>query len=329
MQQRPLRLPSLDLLLSFEAAARTLSFTKAGAERFVTQSAISRQIRALEEALGVELFRRGHRSLELTAEGESLHAACEVALARLRTTIEQLRSPNARQIATLTTTPGLAALWLIPRLARFTSANPGVDVRIDASLEMRHFERDGIDVAVRYGPVGTTAGTKLFDEEVMPVCAPSLLDAGPPLHRPADLARHTLLRIDLRATGTSGAALSEWQPWLTAVGQAGLEPRAELTFSNYDAVVSAAVHGQGVALGRRPLVDQLIADGRLVAPIAGAMSSARAYFLIVAPRSQVRAPVQALRRWLLDEACGPSGPASPARHPKPASLAPRKRRAKP
>lgn len=317
MQHPSSRLPPLDLLLSFDAAARTLSFTKAGAERFVTQSAISRQIRALEEALGVELFRRGHRSLELTAEGESLHAACEVAFARLRTTIEQLRSPNARQIITLTTTPGLAALWLIPRLARFTGANPGVDVRIDASLTKRHFDRDGIDVAVRYGPVGTTAGTKLFDEEVMPVCSPSLLAAGPPLRRPEDLARHTLLRIDLRATGTSVDALSEWQPWLTAVGQAGLEPRAELTFSNYDAVVSAAMHGQGVALGRRPLVDQLLAEGTLVAPIAGAMASARAYFLIVAPRSQARPQVQALHRWLLDEACGP------------ARRAPRKRPARP
>ncbi len=317
MQDRPSRLPSLDLLLSFDAAARTLSFTKAGAERFVTQSAISRQIRTLEEALGVELFRRGHRSLELTPEGASLHAACEVALARLRTTIEQLRSPNARQIVTLTTTPGLAALWLIPRLARFTGANPGVDVRIDASLATRHFDRDGIDVAVRYGPAATSAGTKLFEEEVMPVCAPSLLAAGPPLRRPEDLARHTLLRIDLRATGSSVDALSEWQPWLTAVGQAGLEPRAELTFSNYDAVVSAAIHGQGVALGRRPLVNELLADGRLVAPIAGAMSSARAYFLIVAPRSQTRPQVQALHRWLLDEACPTVKPAPGRRRAKP------------
>ncbi|MCL4746924.1 MAG: transcriptional regulator GcvA [Burkholderiaceae bacterium] len=302
MQDRPGRLPSLDLLLTFEAAARNLSFTLAAGERFVTQSAVSRQIRTLEDSLGVELFHRGHRSLALTDQGALLRDACREALGPLRETIDRMRARNARQVLTLTTTPGLAALWLIPRLARFTGAHPGVDVRIDASLATRDFERDGIDVAVRYGAVGATPGVKLFDEEVFPVCAPSLLAAGPKLETAADLARHTLLRIDLRQ---ASGLLSEWQPWFTAMGLPDLEPRAEITFTNFDAVASAAVHGQGVALGRRPLVDALLADGRLVAPLADTVSSARAYFLIVAQRSAHRAETRALRGWLLDEACAP------------------------
>ncbi len=301
MQDRPDRLPSLDLLLTFEAAARHLSFTLAAAECFVTQSAVSRQIRTLEQALGVELFHRGHRSLALTEQGTMLRDACREALGQLRETIERLRARNARQVLTLTTTPGLAALWLIPRLARFTGGHPGVDVRIDATLETRDFERDGIDIAVRYGPVGATPGVKLFDEEVLPVCAPSLLAAGPALETAADLALHTLLRIDLRQ---ASGPLSEWQPWFAAMGLPDLEPRAEITFNNYDAVASAAVHGQGVALGRRPLVDALLADGRLVAPLADTVSSARAYFLIVAQRSAHRPETKDLRNWLLEEACG-------------------------
>ncbi len=299
MQARTGRLPPLDLLLSFEAAADTLSFTEAASRRFVTQSAISRQIKSLEDSLGVALFVRGHRSLTLTEEGEKLRVACRDALATLRDTVERLRAPNARQVLTLTTTPGLAALWLIPRLARFTRGHPGVDVRIDASFEVRDFERDGIDIAVRYGAVGASPGTKLFDEEVFPVCAPALLAEGPPIERPADLARHTLLRVDQHV---ASGPLTEWQPWFNAMGVPDLEPQSELSFTNYDVVVSAAVHGQGVAMGRRPLVDALLADGRLVAPLGGTLSSARAYFLVLAPRSETRPEALALRDWLIDEA---------------------------
>ncbi len=294
------KLPPTDLLLTFEAAARHLSFTRAGEERYVTQSAVSRQIRALEDDLGVALFRRKHRALALTEEGRALQASCREAFGRLRETVERLRAPNARQVITLSTTPGLAALWLIPRLAAFTRGNPGVDVRIDASFERREFERDGIDLAIRYGRVGASAGTKLFDEEVLPVCAPALIAAGDaPLREPRDLARHTLLRLDESATGP----MLEWPPWFAAMGLPDLEPRAVLTFSNYDSVISAAIHGQGVALGRRPLVDAMLADGRLVAPLEGALASPRAYFVEASPSSGARPPVRALARWLREQAC--------------------------
>jgi len=300
------RLPPLDLMLTFDAAARHLSFTRAAQERFVTQSAVSRQIRSLEDDLGVALFRRGHRTLALTEEGRLLHAACREALARLREAAGRLRAGPSRQVVTLTTTPGLAGLWLIPRLTAFTRAHPGVDVRIDASFERRDFARDGIDVAIRYMSARSTAGRKLFDEEVLPVCSPALLDAGAPLREPADLARHTLLRMG----DNDGGPLPDWEPWLAAIGLPELEPRAVLTFNNYDSLIGAAVHGQGVALGRRPLVDSLLADGRLVGPLEGSLASPFAYFVIVAADSAERAPVRALARWLCEEGCA-SDPAGP------------------
>src|SRR5215212_1094441 len=153
--QKPLdRLPPLDLLASFEAAARHLSFTRAGEERFVTQSAISRQIRALEDELGVALFKRRHRALSLTEHGLKLHQTCTATLDQLRTTIAEIRAPSRREVLSLTTTPGLASLWLIPRLPQFTRVHPGIDVRLDASFEQRHLRHDGFDLAIRYGRVG-------------------------------------------------------------------------------------------------------------------------------------------------------------------------------
>lgn len=294
------RLPPLDLLQTFDAAARHLSFTRAGEERFITQSAVSRQMRALEDELGVQLFRRGHRSLELTPQGRLLAQACAEAIGRLRTTVDRLRTPPSRRVLTLTTTPGLASLWLIPRLSRFTRAHPGVDVRIDASFEQRDLDRDGIDVAIRFGRANHNEGTKLFDQEVLPVCSPSLLAAGPPLKDTGDLARHTLLRLD--DTERVDGPMLEWQPWLAAMGVPDLEPGAMLMFSNYDEVIAAAVHGQGVALGRRPLVDALLAEGRLVAPIGGSMASPRTYFVVVNLNSANLDVARELADWLVDEA---------------------------
>ena len=296
--QNPRRLPPLDLLLSFEAAARHLSFTRAAEERFVTQSAVSRQIRALEEDLGVPLFRRAHRRIALTPEGLALAATCTDTLGRLRDTVERLRAPHSRRVLTLSTTPGMASLWLIPRLSRFVQRQPGVDVRLDVSFERRDLAQDAIDVAIRLGRADAPEGTKMFDEEVLPVCSPSLLGPySPPLSQPSDLARHTLLRLHDGGRG----ALQDWEPWLTAMGLSELEPRATLWFSNYDEVIAAAMLGQGVALGRRPLVDAMLEDGRLVAPFKDAVGSPRAYYVVVNPASAGLPEAQALVQWLLDE----------------------------
>lgn len=295
----PTRLPPLDLLAGFEAAARRLSFTLAADERFVTQSAISRQVKALEDELGVPLFVRGHRSLRLTADGERLLRSCRLALDELRGAVAHIRQRERREVLSLTTTPGLASLWLIPRLPLFASAHPGIDVRIDADLKARDLERDGFDLAIRYVGLPTTQGEPLFAERLLPVCSPALLRRGPPLATPADLARHTL--IDLAPAPRSDMP-TEWQTWLRSSGLPDLEPATWISFSSYSEAINAALGGQGVALGRRPLVDALLRARRLVSPFAGERASERGYALVVAPSSLARPAVRELAQWLQAQA---------------------------
>ncbi|MDN3919967.1 transcriptional regulator GcvA [Roseateles violae] len=305
---RPLdRLPPLDLLASFEAAARHLSFTKAAAERFVTQSAMSRQMRALEDEIGAALFTRRHRALALTGEGQRLLAACTVALATLRGAMREIRAPQQREVLALTTTPGFAALWLIPRLPGFTRAHPGIDVRLDATLDNRNLAAEGFDLAVRYGKVGAVpGGLQLFEEEMQPVCSPGLVgELALPLREPADLVHHTLLHLAMDSDAGSGMP-AEWEPWLRAWGLADLRPASRLSFTSYAEAIAAAVAGQGVALGRRPLVDALLASGQLVTPFEAHIASARAYQLIVDPAARTRPAVRAFEQWLLAEAAASS-----------------------
>jgi LysR family transcriptional regulator, glycine cleavage system transcriptional activator len=299
MQNRPAdRLPPLDLLASFEASARHVSFTKAAAERFVTQSAMSRQIRALEDELGVALFQRRHRALVLTDEGARLYAVCSAVLAQLRTTVRELRAPAAREVLSLTTTPGLASFWLIPRLPAFTRAHPGIDVRLDASFEKRSLAADRFDIAIRYSRVSALEGQPLFGEAALPVCSPALLRRQP-LASAADLARHTLLMLNPAVTG--GMPI-EWEPWLESVGLSSLEPASRLTFSGYNELIAAALAGQGIAMGRRPLIDELLRKRALVAPFKDALATQRAYGLVVDAAARRRPSVRAFEAWLLEQA---------------------------
>ncbi|MCW5636820.1 MAG: transcriptional regulator GcvA [Rubrivivax sp.] len=312
MRTDPRRLPPLDLLLAFEAAARHLSFTKAAAERFLTQSAVSRQIAALEEDLGAALFHRRHRALELTDEGKRLARAAATALAELREATQAIRAPRQRDVVALTTTPGFASLWLIPRLARFVAAHPRIDVRIDATYDTRTLAAEGFDVAVRYGPKDSRhieAADALFAETVQPLCAPALLRGALPLKSPQDLAQHTLLHIAMG--GDAPGMPLEWQAWLQTAGVRAFEPAATLTFTNYDAAAAAAVEGQGVLLGRRPLTDGLIAQGRLVAPFEGQIESERGYYLLLDPVGARRPAVAAFVEWLRAMARGAAAPAAP------------------
>lgn len=300
MAQAPAdRLPPLDLLAAFECAARHLSFTRAGAERFVTQSAISRQIRALEDELGVALFRRGHRALALTPDGLKLQRTCVAVLQQLRHTVGEIRAPSRREVLSLTTTPGFASLWLIPRLPAFTREHPGIDVRLDASFEKRHLRADGFDVAIRYAAAGSSEGEPMFGESMQPVCSPRLLRGGPPLERPEDLRLHTLLSV----SNSAGMGMPlEWDPWLQAVGLSGLQPASTLSFTGYGEAIAAALAGQGVAIGRRPLVDALLRKRQLVAPFKDLTAPTRAYFLIIDPAARARPAVRALEAWLLAQA---------------------------
>jgi len=202
----------------------------------------------------------------------------------------------------VTTTAGFAGLWLIPRLADFVAAHPGVDVRISTSNEVVNLERDGVDVAVRYRPVDAAlpaGAVPLFGETVFPVCSPKLrASKSAPLREPADLAGHILLRMD----GDNGGQLVDWDLWLHALGIADLKPAGMLHFSSYDQLIQAAIAGQGVALGRVPLIDRPLAARQLVAPFRKSLVSPRSYFVIVSARSGGKAEVRDFVDWLVASA---------------------------
>lgn len=312
---RPARL-RLDLLPAFEAAARTLSFTLAARELFLTQSAVSRQIQQLEASLDAPLFERRHRALALTQAGAVMQRAVNDSLERLRDAAARVRADSGPRQVAITCTPGFASLWLIPRLVRFTAARPGVDVRISATLEMLDLARSGIDIAVRFVPSTLGEGPALFEEQVQPMCAPSLLrDPARPLKDAADLAHHTLLAVDM----PQGEALTvDWEPWFNVMGLADVRMANTLRFTQYADAVRAAVAGQGVVIGRIPLLNELLRSGQLVAPFHGRAATRRGYYVSVSGRSAGNADANAFLEWLLAEAeqarsTAPRGASKPGR----------------
>ena len=301
MHKRQYALPPLDQLEAFEAAARHLSFTRAADELALTQSAVSRQIAALEAFFGVPLFQRLHRALRLNSEGQQLQRSVVAVLQQLHQVSAELRGAGRQKTVVVTTTPGFAGLWLIPRLARFTASRADVDVRISASNALVNLERDGVDVAVRYHTAqGAGAqATLLFGEVVLPVCSPALLrDRKRPLKTPADLRHHCLLHLETDAA----QQLLEWTPLLRALNIEQLKPAGALHFSMYDQMIQAAVNGQGVALGRLPLLNNLLAKRQLVAPFKKTLVSPRSYYLIQSAASQRKPEVNEFTQWLLAEA---------------------------
>src|SRR2546425_4966973 len=294
-------LPGLDLLVGFEAAARHLSFTKAGAELYRTQSAVSRQIKELEDQLGVMLFQRRHRALALTEPGHQLYAAAAQVLATMRSATERLRRQSGRRRPlSVTTTNSFAALWLIPRLAGFTRTHPGVDVRIMAETRVQDLERDGLDLAIRHGPpsLARPNAVRLFGERVFPVCSPKLLKKNP-LREPADLKNHCLLQYD---DPDVRHPWLHWKTWLEVAGIPELRPAGTLSFSGFEQIIPAAVAGHGVALGRSPLVKDLLASKELVAPFKSSADPARAYFAIISKTAAGRPEVAGFVAWLKEEA---------------------------
>jgi LysR family glycine cleavage system transcriptional activator len=298
MHSQHWQLPPLELLLAFEAAARHLSFTKAAGELSLTQSAISRQIQSLEESLGARLFERRTRALLLTEAGQRFHQVTQEVLGVLDGATQKLRGAAAARTVTVTTTPGFASLWLIPRLNAYLQANPGVDVRISASYEMSNLERDGVDLAIRYASGDEMKGQRpLFEEQVIPVCSPALAsDPGRPLREPADLRAHVLLHLD-----DAHFSWTEWNLWLHAHGLREFKPAGALQFNQYDQLVQAAVNGQGVALGRLPLLRRMLRDRKLVTPFRKSVVSSRGYYLVRSRRAADKQDVADFEAWLLEE----------------------------
>ena len=299
----PPRLPSLDLLKGFEAAARLLSFTKAGEELHLTQSAVSRQIQELEDQLGVLQFQRRHRSLVLTDAGQQVFSAAAQVLATMRAVTDRVRaSSGGRRVLSVTTMASFASLWLVPRLAAFARDHPGVDVRIATEPRMQDLEREGLDVGIRYctDDIAGPHAVRLFGERVFPVCSPALAaDPKRPLREPADLRHHVLLQYD---DPEGYAPWLNWKSWLELFGLADLRPAGSILLSGYEHIIPAAIAGQGVALGRSPLVRELIAAGTLVAPFPRTSESSRAYFAVVSQNSAERPEVGNFLQWLKSEA---------------------------
>ena len=290
-------LPSLNGLRAFEAAARSLSFTQAAAELNVTQTAISHQIRRLEEQLGLKLFIRQNRSLVLTREAQEYLPSIRSAFDDLRRATERLRRSGLNERLTVSTTASLATKWLVSRVAAFQDANPGLEVRITTSTRLVDFRRDEVDMAVRYGR-GHWPGLRadwLMAERVFPVCAPRLLHGPEPLRHPEDLARHTLLHATV--------SRDDWRLWLTAAGLPfSIAARRGLTFDEAFLAIQAAVEGLGVALGRLHLVEADIAAGRLVAPFDTVLPQDAGYYVVAPEATANDEKVTLFRDWLIASA---------------------------
>ncbi|MBB4287283.1 transcriptional regulator GcvA [Roseospira goensis] len=288
----PRRLPPLNALRAFAAAARHLSFTRAAEELHVTQAAVSHQVKALEEHLGVPLFRRGTRAIHLTEAGQRYACRVRDAFQILHEATEALCAQEAAGRLIVATMTSFAAKWLIPRLGDFLAAHPEIELRLETGLLPVDLDGGAADVAIRMGP-GPYPGLHaevLMRDEVFPVCAPALLTGAAPLRTPADLAYHVLLQ--------DGGL--DWAVWLAAAGvQGDFDPHRGPGFVDSTMSIQSAVAGHGVLLGRTVLIADELADGRLVAPFDLAIESNYAYWFLCPPDRLDAPRVRAFRVWLL------------------------------
>ncbi|MBV9456699.1 MAG: transcriptional regulator GcvA [Bradyrhizobium sp.] len=293
------RLPSLNGLRAFEAAARHLSFTLAASELNVTQTAISHQIRRLEEELGIRLFIRKNRALALTAQARDYLPGVRAAFNDLRLATDRLLRKDDDKVLTVSTLASLAAKWLLPRLTAFQEAHPGIDVRITTSTALVDFRNGDVDAAIRWGR-GHWPGVRaewLMTDEAFPVCSPALLSGKRPLRTPEDLRDHVLLH-----TSTYD---DDWRQWLTAAGlPSDISKQPGVTFDLILMTVQAAIDGLGVAMGRTSYVQDDIAKGRLVVPFNIALPAETGFYLV--SREGVADPpkLKAFRQWLIASAKG-------------------------
>ncbi len=295
----PRRLPPLNALKAFEAAARHESFTKAAAELFVTQGAVSHQVKGLEAELGVLLFQRERQRLKLTEAGRNYLEVVREAFDRIALGTERLLQRQRTNVLTVSTSPNFAAKWLVHRLGRFAETHPEISLRVSASLHQVDFAHEDVDMAIRHGN-GVWPGLKvvrLCTEHRIVVCSPRLVAARPGLKRPEDLRHHTLLHLDDRRT---------WGEWLAAAGVTGVALERGTVLSQASMVLDAAVDGQGVALTRTALAAGDLLAGRLVQPFGPALPAPFAYW-IVAPEATAGLPkIVTFRDWLLAEAAADS-----------------------
>lgn len=291
----PRRLPPLNALRAFEAAARHESFTRAAVELCVTQGAVSHQVKALEAELGIKLFNRERQRLVITDAGRSYLEVVRDALDRIAAGTERLLQRASSGVLTISTSPNFAAKWLVHRLGRFADAHPSIELRVSASLHHIDFAREDIDLAIRHSerPSPGLHATRLCTEELFPVCSPRLLVGRKALRKPADLRHHTLLHINDR---------EDWRKWLDAAGVETVDLSRGPVLNQASMSIDAAVDAQGVALARTALVSWDLIGGRLVRPFPLALAVPFSYW-IVSPKATAQLPkILAIRNWLLAEA---------------------------
>jgi LysR family transcriptional regulator, glycine cleavage system transcriptional activator len=294
-------LPSLTALRAFEAVARRESFTRAAEELFVTQGAISHQVRRLETELGLKLFDREHRHVTLTAAGLRLSVAATESFARLEEAVQSLTRRTPDTVLTVSVPLSLAMRWLVPRLDRFRERAPELDVRISATSAYVDPIREGFDLCIRYAKHVKEAGlasTLLIADDVFPVCNPSLLKGRNALRKPQDLAKHTLLHAEPKIVDPDQP---DWRKWLRAARVKGIKTKDGPRFSHAGLALSAALAGQGVALGRTSLVVDDLAAGRLVRPFERSFRSQIAYWLVTPVSDVARDKTRSFRGWLEEE----------------------------
>lgn len=288
---------SLNALRTFDAAARHLSFTSAGQELGVSQAAVSTQIRTLESQLDVQLFRRKTRAVELTDQGLTLYRATQAVFARLETAISQIVEDSGAGL-TVALTPAFAARWLFPRLSRFRKMCPGLELRLIPSNRLADLFSEEVDVAIRWGK-GRWPGLKselLLHAELTPVCSPKLLNGNPGLAEPGDLKHHRLLHE--RNT-------TAWKVWLDRAGVEGVDPSQGPVLGDPSLIDSAAIAGDGVALGRPTMLGHYFAQGLLVQPFEFLLPTSRAYYLVMREGSSQDPRISAFREFLKREVATP------------------------
>ena len=290
----PRKLPPLTALPAFDAAARHLSFTNAAAELNQTHGAISRAIRNIEDRLGVQLFERRTRSVKLTPAGAIYAAEIGAALDRIGAATLVATAARSANVLTVSTSDGFAGRWLVPRLYRFHRDNRTIDVRLATSGVLADFIRDGIDIAIRYGAGGYegVVSELLTEEDVSPVCSPELMKGEHPLRSPSDLRHHTLIHDNFRI---------DWATWLEHAGVDGINPSSGVKFDSATYAVEAAVHGEGVLLGRSALVSADLAAGRLMRPFDLSLKSRSKYYVVYPEGALRQKKVKAFRDWIFAE----------------------------
>ena len=295
------RLPSLNALRAFEAAARHRSLTNAARELNVTPAAISHQIKALEADLGVALLTRVKGEFRLSEAARAALPGLRAGFDQITEAARRLRGGQADRFLTISVGPTFATTWLVRRLGGFKKVCPDIDVRLETSDRLADFARDGVDVGIRFGR-GTYPGCasiRLFDEEIYPVCSPDLMDNGPPLATPADLASYTLLHVDWTPGG--GSETLDWEMWLRAAGARGVDHARGQRFSHSSVALQMAMGGQGVALGSNSLASDDLKAGRLVRLFDVALPVSFAYYLTYPEETADSPKVIAFRDWILSQ----------------------------